>query len=84
MVDGNPESQIRQVFENLRAVVTAAGATFDGVVKVNVYLTDLAHSALLNSVMAEYFQKPYPARGTVGVAALAGGALVEVECVVAL
>ena len=84
MVDGNPESQIRQVFENLRAVVTAAGATFDDVVKVNVYLTDLAHSALLNSVMAEYFQKPYPARGTVGVAALAGGALVEVECVVAL
>lgn len=84
MVDGDAESQIRQVFENLRAVVTAAGATFDDVVKVNVYLTDLAHSALLNSVMSAYFQKPYPARGTVGVAALAGGALVEVECVVAL
>ncbi len=84
MVDGNAETQIRQVFENLRSVTTAAGATFDDVVKVNVYLTDLSHSALLNGVMSEYFQKPYPARGTVGVAALAGGALVEVECVVAL
>ena len=84
MVDGDAESQIRQVFENLRAVVTAAGATFDDVVKVNVYLTDLVHSALLNRVMSDYFQQPYPARGTVGVAALAGGAVVEVECVVAL
>lgn len=84
MVEGNAEAQIRQVFENLLAIATAAGATFDDVVKVNVYLTDLSHSALLNGVMSEYFQKPYPARGTIGVAALAGGALVEVECVVAL
>ena len=84
LVERDPETQIRRVFENLKAVVTAAGATFDAVVKVNAYLTDLSHSALLNKIMAEYFREPYPARGAVGVAALAGGALVEVECIIAL
>jgi reactive intermediate/imine deaminase len=84
LVERDAETQIRRVFENLKAVVTAAGATFDAVVKVNAYLTDLSHSALLNKVMAEYFREPYPARGAVGVAALAGGALVEVECIVAV
>jgi reactive intermediate/imine deaminase len=84
LVERDAETQIRRVFENLKAVITAAGATFDGVVKVNAYLTDLAHSPLLNKVMSEYFREPYPARGAVGVAALAGGALVEVECIVAL
>jgi reactive intermediate/imine deaminase len=84
LVEGDPETQIRRVFENLKAVVAAAGATFDDVVKIDAYLTDLAHSPLLNKVMAEYFREPYPARGTVGVAALAGGALVEVECIVAV
>ena len=84
LVERDAETQIRRVFENLQAVVGAAGATFDDVVKVNAYLTDLSHSALLNKVMSELFRKPYPARGTVGVAALAGGALVEVECIVAV
>ena len=84
LVERDAEMQIRRVFENLKAVITAAGATFDGVVKVNAYLTDLAHSPLLNKVMSEYFREPYPARGAVGVASLAGGALVEVECIVAL
>jgi reactive intermediate/imine deaminase len=84
LVERDPETQIRRVFENLKAVVAAAGATFDDVVKIDAYLTDLAHSPLLNKVMAEYFREPYPARGTVGVAALAGGALVEVECIVAV
>jgi len=84
LVERDAETQIRRVFENLKAVVAAAGATFDDVVKVNAYLTDLAHSALLNKVMSEYFRKPYPARGAVGVAALAGGALVEVEFIVAV
>jgi reactive intermediate/imine deaminase len=82
LVERDAEMQIRRVFENLKAVITAAGATFDEVVKVNAYLTDLAHSPLLNKVMSEYFREPYPARGAVGVAALAGGALVEVECIV--
>jgi len=84
LVERDAETQIRRVFENLAAVITAAGATFDDVVKVNAYLTDLSHSALLNKVMSEYFREPYPARGAVGVAALAGGALVEVECIIAL
>ena len=84
LVERDAETQIRRVFENLKAVITAADATFDDVVKVNVYLTDLSHSALLNKIMAEYFREPYPARGAVGVAALAGGSLVEVECIVAL
>jgi reactive intermediate/imine deaminase len=83
-VERDAETQIRRVFENLKAVVSAAGATFDDVVKVNAYLTDLSHSALLNKVMSEYFHEPYPARGTVGVSTLAGGALVEVECIVAV
>ena len=84
LVERDAETQIRRVFENLKAVITAAGATVDAVVKVNAYLTDLSHSALLNKVMSEYFREPYPARGAVGVAALAGEALVEVECIVAL
>ncbi len=84
LVPGGIEPQIRQVFENLKAIVTAAGATFDQVVKANVYLTDLKHFALVNQVMAEYFREPYPARAAVGVAALPRGAEVEVECIVAL
>jgi reactive intermediate/imine deaminase len=84
LVKGDAAAQIKQVFENLKAVVTAAGATFDDVVKVNVYLTDLANSGLVNKVMAEYFREPYPARGAVGVASLAAGAQVEVECIVAV
>ena len=65
-------------------LVGAAGATFDDVVKVNVYLTDLSHFALVNKVMAEYFREPYPARAAVGVATLPRGAQVEAECIVAL
>jgi reactive intermediate/imine deaminase len=84
IVERDAETQIRRVFDNLKAVISAAGATFDDVVKVNAYLTDLSHSGILNDVMSEHFQKPYPARGTVGVAALAAGALVEVECIVVM
>jgi reactive intermediate/imine deaminase len=83
LVQGDVAAQIKQVFENLKAVVTAAGATFDDVVKVNVYLTDIANSGLVNKIMSEYFREPYPARGAVGVASLAAGAHVEVECIVA-
>ena len=84
LVPGDVEAQTRQVFDNLKAIVIAAGATFDDVVKANVYLTDLSHFALVNKVMSEYFREPYPARATVGVAALPRGAQVEVECIVAL
>jgi len=84
LVAGDIEAQVRQVFENLQAIVTAAGAGFDDVVKATVFLIDLSHFALVNKVMAEYFREPYPARAAVGVAALPRGAQVEVECIVAL
>jgi reactive intermediate/imine deaminase len=66
------------------ASVTAAGASFDDVVKVTVFLVDLGHFALVNKIMAEYFREPYPARAAVGVASLPRGAQVEMECIVAL
>jgi len=84
LVAGDIEAQVRQVFDNLKAIVAAAGATFDDVVKATVFLTDLSHFGLVNTVMAEYFREPYPARAAVGVAALPRGAQVEVECIVAL
>ena len=84
LVSGDMDAQVRRVFENLKAVSQAAGGSLDDVVKVNVYLTDLSHFALVNRVMAEYFSEPYPARATVGVAALPRGAAVEVDGVLEL
>jgi len=84
LVTGDMEAQIRRVFDNLKAIVQAAGASFDDVVKVSVFLVDLAHFGLVNKVMAEYFREPYPARAAVGVAALPRGAQVEMECILAL
>jgi reactive intermediate/imine deaminase len=84
LVAGDFEVQARQVFDNLQAIVVAAGASFDDVVKANIYLIDLSHFALVNKVMADYFREPYPARAAVGVAALPRGAQIEVECIVAL
>jgi reactive intermediate/imine deaminase len=84
LVHGDFEAETRQVFDNLKAIVVAAGATLDDVVKANIYLTDLDHFALVNKIMSEYFREPYPARAAVGVAALPRGARVEVECIVAL
>ena len=83
LVRGGIEAEIHQVFKNLRAIVSAAGADFDDVVKATVFLTDLSHFALVNKIMAEYFREPYPARAAVGVASLPRGAQVEVECIVA-
>jgi reactive intermediate/imine deaminase len=83
LVGGGIEAEIRQVFKNLEAIITAAGASLDDVVKATVFLTDLSHFALVNQIMAEYFREPYPARAAVGVAALPRGAQVEVECIVA-
>jgi len=84
LVQGDIETQARRVFDNIKAVVAAAGANLDAVVKTTIFLTDLSHFAPVNKVMAEYFREPYPARSTVGVAALPRGAQVEVECIVAL
>lgn len=78
LVSGTRE-QIHQVFRNLRAVARAAGGDFEDVVKLNIYLTDLGDFALVNEVMAEYFDEPYPARAAVGVASLPKDARVEIE-----
>jgi len=78
------EAQTRRVLDNLRAVAEDAGGSLDGMVKLTVYLTDLAHFTRINEIMAEYFRKPYPARAAVGVAALPRGAMVEIEGVMAL
>ena len=79
LVGGDFEAQCVRVFENLAAIALASGTTLDHAVKVNVYLTDLADFPKLNEVMARYFKEPYPARATVGVAALPRGVPVEVD-----
>jgi len=84
LVDGPMETHIRRVFDNLQAIVRAAGGELAQVAKLNVFLTDLSHFALLNKVMSEYFSEPYPARAAIQVAALPKGATVEMDCVVEL
>ncbi len=80
MVDGI-DAQIVRVFENLKAVAEAAGGSLVNVVKLNVFLTDLAHFAKVNETMAQYFTAPFPARAAVGVKELPRGALVEADAV---
>lgn len=75
------DAQIVRVFENLKAVAEAAGATLGDAVKINIFLTDLANFAKVNEVMAKYVPEPYPARAAVGVAQLPRGALVEADAV---
>ena len=84
LVTGDIETQVRRVFENLRAVARAAGGDLASAVKLNVYLTDMGHFQTVNKVMAEYFQTPYPARAAIGVATLPRGATVEVDGILVL
>ena len=84
LVEGDFEAQARRVFDNLRAVCRAAGGDFDRVVRVTVYLTELANFAKVNEVMATFFREPYPARAAIGVASLPRGALVEIDAVMHL
>lgn len=84
IVDGDFEARARQVFSNLKAVAEAAGGTLADVVKVTVFLTDLDRFATVNSVMEEFFEKPYPARAAVGVASLPKGADVEADAILVL
>ncbi|HYB65578.1 MAG TPA: RidA family protein [Steroidobacteraceae bacterium] len=84
LVSGDMEVQARRVFENLKAVAEAAGGSLAQAVKLTIFLTDLANFARVNEVMATYFAKPYPARSTIGVAALPRGAQIEIECVLHL
>lgn len=84
LVEGGIEDQAHRVFQNLQAVCKAAGSSLDGVVKLNLFLTDMGNFAAVNEVMKQYFSEPYPARAAVGVAALPLGAEVEAEAVLGL
>ncbi len=75
------EAQIHRVFRNLAAVAAAAGLGLDAAVRMTVYLTDLAHFAKVNEIMAQYLRQPYPSRAAIGVASLPRGALVEIDCI---
>ncbi|HEX7418207.1 MAG TPA: RidA family protein [Steroidobacteraceae bacterium] len=77
-------AEIRRVFDNLSAIARAAGASLADAVKLTVYLTDLAHFAKVNEIMATYLRDPYPARAAIGVAQLPRGARVEIDCILQL
>lgn len=78
------EAQVRRVFDNLKAVTEGAGGNLSDIAKINIFLTDLANFALVNTMMAEYFAQPYPARAAVGVASLPRNALVEADAIMVL
>ena len=84
VVAGDIEAQARRAFDNLKAVAEAAGGTMDDIVRVGLYLTDLAQFGAVNAVMAEYFTAPYPARSTIEVSALPKGVAFEVDAVMVL
>ena len=83
-VEGDISVQIRRVFDNLTAVAEAAGGNFFDIVKLNVYLTDLAHFPVVNEIMGEYFSPPYPARAVVGVAELPKVATLEIDAIMVI
>lgn len=84
LLEGDIAAQSRQVFDNMQAVCAAAGGSLADIARLGIYLTDLADFAVVNAVMAEYFNAPYPARSTVQVSALPRGAQVEVDAVLVL
>lgn len=84
MVQGDISQEITQVFQNLNAVCAASGGTFQNIVKLNIFLTDLANFATVNEIMATYFQSPYPARAAVGVKELPKGAQVEMDAIMVI
>lgn len=78
------DAQVQRVFDNLKAVAEAAGGSLADAAKLTIYLTDLAHFAKVNEIMAVYFSQPYPARAAIGVAALPRGALVEADAILVI
>ena len=84
LIEGDIDAQARRAFDNLRAVCEAAGGSLDDVVRLGLYLTDLGQFAAVNAVMSDYFDAPYPARSTIGVASLPRGAQFEVDAVMVL
>ena len=81
LVEGSFEQQLERVFENLKAVASAAGGSLDDVVKLTVYVTDLANFPHVNEVMPRFFSEPFPARAVVGAAQLPLGVPVEIEAI---
>jgi reactive intermediate/imine deaminase len=79
LVDGDISVQIRQVFDNLTAVCEASGGNLSNIVKLNIFLTDLSHFPVVNEIMGQYFDEPYPARAAIGVSQLPKGAQVEMD-----
>jgi len=84
LAEGDMDVQITRVFDNLKAVAEAAGGTLQDIAKLNIFLTDLNNFALVNEVMARYFEQPYPARAAIGVASLPKGAEVEMDAIMEL
>jgi reactive intermediate/imine deaminase len=84
MVPGGIEAQITQVFENLSAICNAAGGSLQNILKLTVYLTDMANFPQVNAIMEQYFEAPFPARAAVGVAALPKDAEVEMDAILAV
>jgi reactive intermediate/imine deaminase len=78
------EAQAKRVFDNLKAVAEAAGGSLDDAVKLTIFLTDLAHFAKVNEIMAAYFNQPYPARAAIGVASLPRAALIEADAILVI
>jgi len=84
MVEADIEAQTNRVFQNLTAVIEAAGGSLSDTIKLTIYLTDLASFPLVNEIMASYCNEPYPARATIEVSALPKGALIEIDAIVAV
>ncbi|MBV1950878.1 MAG: RidA family protein [Cycloclasticus sp.] len=84
LIGGGVKEQAEQVFENLKAVAEASGGALSDIVKLTIYLTDMGDFPIVNAVMADYFSLPYPARATIGVAALPKNCCVEVDAVMVL
>ncbi len=84
LIEGDIDAQARRAFDNLKAVCEAAGGSLDDVVRLGLYLTDLGQFTAVNAVMADYFDAPYPARSTIGVASLPRGAEFEVDAIMVL
>ena len=81
VVEGDFSTQVRRVFDNLTAVAEAAGGSLQDIVKLNIFLTDLAHFGTVNEIMADYFEQPYPARAAIGVASLPKEVPVEMDAI---
>ena len=84
LVDGDISAQINQVFKNLSAVCEASGGDLSNIVKLNIFLTDLSHFPMVNEIMGQHFQEPYPARAAIGVNELPKGAQVEMDWILVI